>query len=522
MSALGIKWNSKDDCFCFKISQSEMESSKSVTKRLITSDVTKLFDPVGWLSPVVIRAKILIQDLWRHGQDWDEPVPDEFRKSWFNFRNQLKDVESISIPRWLGSFQNSKFEMHCFCDASEKAFAAVIYFVVHSDDQVHSKLIASKSKVAPIKTISIPRLELCGAVVLSRLVTYVLKKSERAPSRVHCWSDSKVVLAWLKGHPSRWKTFVANGVDKISTTLPEVEWRHVVTADNTADLASRGVSPAELRDSQLWWLGPSWLCLPATEWPVNRERLDTELEIREVAKSHVLTSVVAPNWSSWLETKSNISRLFRIMAYVFRFIRNSRLSSKDRSRSGLTAVEIQAGRIGVFKLVQIEAFPGEIRALKNREKFPRSSSILRLTPYLDKEGLLRVGGRLQNSTLSESEKHQVILPINHHVTRLLIEKADRDTLHGGPALVLSTTFCEFWIVRARNTVRRIIRNCGRCVPFRARTLEQLMGPLPAVRLNPTRPFTYTGVDFAGPLCLKPLSCEEGLGFIRDMFHFSSA
>ena len=151
--------------------------SKPIIKRSITSDVAKLFYPIGFLSPVEIRAKVLIQDLWRQGEDWDHPIPVDSKNAWITFRKQLKGIESISIPRWLRSLQNSTFELHCFRDASEKAFAATIYAVVHLGDNIYSKLITAKSKVAPIKTFS--RLELYGAVVLDCLTKYVLNKLEK-------------------------------------------------------------------------------------------------------------------------------------------------------------------------------------------------------------------------------------------------------------------------------------------------------------------------------------------------------
>ena len=174
----------------------------------------------------------------------------------------------------------------------------------------------------------------------------------------------------------------------------------------------------------------------------------------------------------------------------------------------------------MFKLVQITAFPCEIRALQNGDKFPRSISILRLTPYFDKESLLWLGGRLPNSALKESEMHQIILPVNHNVTWLLIEKPHRDMLHGRPALVISSLLCKFWIGRARNTMRCIIRNCDRCAPLGARTLEQLMGPLPDVRLSPTRLFTYAGVDFLGPFILKATKLRGGPRFYKDLYKIS--
>ncbi|OXU30168.1 hypothetical protein TSAR_012723, partial [Trichomalopsis sarcophagae] len=147
-----------------------------------------------------------------------------------------------------------------FCDTLERAFAATIYLVLTSENSVYSNLITAKSKVAPIKTVSVPKLELCGAVLLSRLITGVLHKLPIQPSRIHGWSDSKAVLAWIHSHPSRWKPFVANRVSEIVKSLPQATRRRVHSADNLADLATRGCTPMELREAVIWWHGPEWLC----------------------------------------------------------------------------------------------------------------------------------------------------------------------------------------------------------------------------------------------------------------------
>ena len=510
VSALGLQWQAKEDFYIFKISKYSSDCSNPSTKRQILSDIAKLFDPIGWLSPVIIQAKILIQDLWKMKAGWDDALPEDKVKRWLDIRDQLGELETIKIPRWLSSTKDSVFELHCFCDASEKAYATAIYAAIINNGVPKVTLITAKSKVAPINTISLPRLELCGALTLARLAVYVLEKLDRKPSKIHCWSDSEVVLAWLSSHPSRWKTFVANRVSEIITLLPNCHWRHVKSEDNPADLPSRGLNPSQLKNSSLWWHGPEWLTRPESGWYLDQEEFQTNLEER-VAEQVVVCSASADNWIEWVCKFSSLDKIIGILAYLrhaaylLSLKWHLKLMSEklcDSSSNSLTADQIARARLILFKLVQRTAFAEEISRLSENQSVSHSSKILRLAPFLDKFGVLRVGGRLQNAFLAESEKHPIILPNDHHITTLLIRKMHLSSEHGGTTLVQSCLLREFWIVKGRNRIRHIIRNCVKCRRFGGKTMEQMMGPLPAVRVRPSRAFTCTGVDFAGPFWIK--------------------
>ena len=211
------------------------------------------------MAPVLASAKIMLQNLWLQGVDWDEPVSSALTQTCLTFRQKLSELEGIRIPRWCGSRKNSIWYLHCFCDASVRVYAAAIYAVVYQENgPLSSKLIDAKSKVAPIKVINLPRLELSGAFLLSRLVIYLLKNLKREPAKVFCSSDSKVVLAWLQAHPSRWKPFMANRVSEIVSSIPTAIWGHVRSAENPADLPTRGITPAQLCEAKHWWQGPAW------------------------------------------------------------------------------------------------------------------------------------------------------------------------------------------------------------------------------------------------------------------------
>ena len=219
VSALGLLWSPALDGFTFSVNLGP--PPKIFTKRTVLSEVARLFDPLGWLAPVTVVEKMLIQQLWITKRGWDEEVDAESAAAWARLRSQLPTLEKVHIPRWLGMSRECTWYLHGFCDASQRAYAAALYIVVQtSQEPPTATLIAAKTKVAPLKALSIPRLELCRALLLTRLIDCVKEYFSTAPHGTFCWSDSQVVLAWLASHPSRWKVFVANRTSEISSTLP--------------------------------------------------------------------------------------------------------------------------------------------------------------------------------------------------------------------------------------------------------------------------------------------------------------
>ncbi|XP_045509321.1 uncharacterized protein LOC123704872 [Colias croceus] len=257
---LGIAWNREMDNFHFKVKLPTL-GNNLVTKRRVISDIAKLFDPLGWIAPVVTKAKIFIQRLWLSGIDWDTQLSPQLLEEWLSFREDLINLESFVIPRWMQLNKGDLvLELHGFSDASNLAYAAVVYArVVDKNRNIHVHLVTSKTRVAPIKQISIPRLELCGAVLLSKLLHEVSNVLNVSKNNIHAWTDSTIVLAWLSSHPSRWKTFVANRVSDILTSMDGNQWSHVSSEDNPADSASRGLLSSELVRNDLWKKGPDYL-----------------------------------------------------------------------------------------------------------------------------------------------------------------------------------------------------------------------------------------------------------------------
>ncbi|XP_071578599.1 uncharacterized protein [Temnothorax nylanderi] len=359
LKILGVAWNPESDSFHFRVTTSP---NPGQTKRAVLSTIAKLFDPLGWVTPVIVVAEIFMQRLWALKCDWDDVLPGDLLEQWREYHSQLPRLKLISIPRWTNNGSNiADCEIHGFSDASTKAYAAVVYFrLVPRNGPVIVCILVAKSKVAPIKTISVPRLELCGALLLAQLMSFVLSNLDIPNLRYHCWIDARIVLAWLKQSPSRWKVFVANRVAKVQQLLPKAIWHHVPTADNPADCASRGLRPSELVDCALWWLGPSWLKKSPEHWPTScSSPIESEIsrENRVVVHACVARAIepwdLATRYSSW-------TKLLRVTAYLMRFakILRSRLNSIPDSSAevnlslALAPREIQTAKIFWLKEIQ--------------------------------------------------------------------------------------------------------------------------------------------------------------------------
>ncbi|XP_012150920.2 uncharacterized protein LOC105663836 [Megachile rotundata] len=251
LKVLGVSWNPNVDSFQFNIIIGE---NVPQTKRTILSTIAKFFDPLGWVTPVVIKGKILMQHLWHFKCDWDVNIPNAILDEWISYYKQLPCLRQLSLPRWVnyGSYVKS-YELHGFADASSSAYAAVVYLkTITLSGDVTISLLTAKSKVALLKSISIPRLELCAAVLLSRLLVFVKSTLALQSVTSYCWTDSTIVLAWVCQLPSRWKTFVANRVAEIQTNIPNVKWHHVTTDDNPADCSFRGLNCEQLGFQSIW------------------------------------------------------------------------------------------------------------------------------------------------------------------------------------------------------------------------------------------------------------------------------
>lgn len=502
--ALGLFWCPNTDQFHFKLSLDG--NNLATTKRKILSETAKLFDPLGWLAPCIIKAKILMQQLWLIPLGWDDKLPDHLSDEWVKIRAQLLQCDNIKIDRWMGfSTGAQKVCLHGFADASEAAYAATVYMRVQIDDHIQVTLVAAKTKVAPLKRIiTVPNLELSAALLLAELMTKIKAALKIQSLPAVCWTDSTIVLDWLASPPHRWQTFVANRVSRIQGLVAPDTWKHVPTKLNPADCASRGTYLSELQTHPLWWHGPKYLSQSEENWP-PLHRHDPNRKLPSTRKTVAINQVMLSDVNTMINRFSSLNKMLRITAYCLRWS----LRRKQTFESiALSASEIQMALNRWILAVQKTYFHAEISKLQKKpyNPLPRSSAIRLLVPYIDQtDGFLKVSGRLHEANMSDERKHPIILPSKGHFTKLVVWNAHWRTFHGSVQLTLQTTRQRYWIVQGRNTIKSCLHSCVICFRYRKQPLRQLMGSLPAFRVQEHRPFTYTGVDFAGYFDIKTSS-----------------
>ena len=418
------------------------------------STVARFYDPLGLIGPVICNIKIFLQRLWKDNLDWDESLPMSLESMWQDLCAEFCAVKNATFPRYV-SAPKAVGEIHAFCDASLSAYGVCLYIRADSKNDVRVNLLCSKSRVSPLKTLTVPKLELCAAALLAQLVSSISQLNIFDCS-FYCWSDSAVVLSWLKKEPSTFNIFVANRVNSIQQQTSGMEWRYVPTAMNPADILSRGATPNELLESTLWKHGPAFLAGNRNDWPETCLRLS---ELPEVRKASLISSIRVIDTSIECKHINSFETMQRIYGYVNMFV------SKDKT-GVLTLKHIQQGTFYLIRMIQKVHFSSEYNALKNKQLIGASSKLLSLSPFIDSIGILRVGGRLKNSSLEFNAQHPILLPKYHPLTIAIINHFHRRILHAGPQSLLATIRLQYWPLGGRKAVTRVVNKCIKC--FRAK------------------------------------------------------
>ncbi|XP_064488324.1 uncharacterized protein LOC135400416 [Ornithodoros turicata] len=505
---LGLPWNRSADTIVMTTQNvSSYVATQPATKRVVLQTFARLFDPLGLLGPFLVRAKLLFQELWRRNCTWEGALPEGVHEHWKTWTSELSELSSFQVPGCVISpaTQGAKGqELHVLCDESPMAYGVAVYVrCVMSENSFASQLLMSKGRIAPLRPVSIPRLELLACLLAARLCHYVRQLPELSQAVVHLWTDSAVALHWICGDAVRQEVFVRNRSSEIRRLTRGFHWHHCRSQDNPADLLTRGEPASFVSRKTIWWAGPAWLTNPQVDWPTDLcpSQKHDDLRTGLISACQSLSLPTSPHLHDPLLRINDYGRLtkvLRVTAWIKRFLRNASLHTTSSS-GPLTAAELCEAELYWIRFVQRSAFPSEVATLEVGQSVESASSILTLQPFLEKKGLLRVGGRLQALDASEELKHPMILPCNDRFTELLVEAAHIRLLHGGVQLTLIELRSRFWILKGRRTVRRVLNACLPCRRRRLRPETAPPAPLPRDRITETMPFDVVGIDFCGPL-----------------------
>ncbi|KAK7938259.1 hypothetical protein WMY93_001585 [Mugilogobius chulae] len=495
---LGLRWNCRTDVFSYKCKTPTL-AGPSPTLREIYRILASQYDPLGYILPFLTQAKILVQDLWNSPRGWDDPIEDSTLASrWNSWHSELALLPQVNFPRCYEStameLTGMTRELHVFCDSSERAYGSVAY--LRSEDclgQVSVSFVMSRSRVAPRKQISMPRLELCAAVSGAQLAALLQKEIGVPIQQVSLWSDSTTVLQWLQSDSCRYKVFVGTRIAEIQDLTSPEDWKYVDSALNPADDLTRGKTLSEIVQPQRWSLGPSFLFQDKSQWPKSPTKRDEEREedLKEVKITRLLALSAQPA-SSVLDIST---------CSTWKDAVDAAIATLDVS----TANPAVVAELVLLRQAQLDSFPSEVSVLQVGKSVPPSSRLCPLAPEYDPAlQLIRVGGRLRRAAdLDPDVIHPIVLDSDHQVAKLLIKEYDERLLHPGSERLFAELRRKYWLIRGRSAVRQHQRLCQLCQKWRASPDIPKMADLPPARLRLFKPaFWSTGIDCFGPFYTK--------------------
>ncbi|XP_043229908.1 uncharacterized protein LOC122385596 [Amphibalanus amphitrite] len=545
--ALGVRWDLFSDTILFNIDIPE----KPLTRRGILSGVSSVFDPLGLISPITLRGKMIIKELCGQDCTWDDPVPEELGLEWLTWRKELLNLSALRLPRQYGANMRpssgaTRYELHHFSDASMCGYGACSYLRAIRDDEVTCDLVMAKSRVTPKKVITVPRLELAAAVLASELGEFLGHELSIPALEQHYWCDSRVVLGYIRNSSRRFHVYVANRVQLINDHTTPDQWHFISSAENPADVTSRGSCVRELVDNHLWWHGPAFLSL-STDLPLvdNEEVVDErDPEVKKAASLMTKSSTPAAvyptllerleRFSSWFTAKKAVANCLRYMRKLQEASKKRRADNSEgtRTQDELQVQDLKEAEVIILRSLQKETFKNEMVLVREQchdgsetlekskdnteddlsscqlKEQKRNSSLRKLDPVMRHNGLLCVGGRIRRASLPQEVTNPVILPKSSHVTTLIIRQCHEKTGHSGREMTLGEIRQQgYWVIHGRSAVSSYVLRCVLCRRLRGSTCGQKMADLPSERLEPSAPFTFCGVDCFGPFFVKERRSE---------------
>lgn len=492
-NVLGMTWDRKNDTLKLNLDNiKKTKNTATVTRRIILSIAQRIFDVIGFTAPVSLYPKLLLQQTWIDKGGWDEEVNEEIKTKFLSWLETIHLLEEIEVPRWVKTGNSFVLTLHTFCDASQLAYASAVFLCVETENDVFVRLIQAKSRVSPIKRATIPRLELLATLIGARLTHFVLQEIKDV-QQIFLWSDSTTALTWIK-QEDNWGVFVNNRVKEIRELTKKKDWNHIPGVHNPADLLSRGCSPKQLVNSE-WWEGPTWLKLPPSEWPTSEVKPNKE-EIESELKKSSLATVGLSNRPSekFGETIGNrysdYFKIVKIIAWILRF-KNNCVNKSNIITKGLSTQEFKNAESVIVKIIQNEVFNGL-----------QSNELRSLQVFYDTDGVIRLRTKISERPDLEAFRVPAVLPSKHKLVERLICSLHKKNGHIGTQGLLNMMRENFWLLKGRQTIKRILNSCVICKRSKSKNFEACSPPLPEARVRDAACFEVTGVDFAGPLFLR--------------------
>lgn len=508
--ALGIQWDIRNDKFTFRVAV----KNKAPTRRNILSVVSSIYDPLGVLAPFTLQAKQILQKLCQERLGWDDTIPDEITGPWTRWLTELEQLCRFEMDRCMKpeNFNVKTAELHHFCDASESGYGTASYvrFISNTND-VHVSFVLGKARVAPLKQLTIPRLELAAATLAVKIDRMLQKELCMELCTSTFWTDSTTVLKYIQNTTKRFRTYVANRVAAIHNLSKIHQWRYVRSEQNPADDASRGLHIMPLLNSNRWLNGPPFLSQMDSEWPDMPKELghipscDPEVKPDVTVNAVNLneasaTTTLIEHYSSWKKLVKATAWLIKLKRLLLK--RRKILTRKQDEPKGLTVEDLEEAEKSIIRYEQQRHFDSELRLLRENKPVKSDSPLSRLDPRIE-DSILKVGGRIGEAPIPVSIKNPIILPKTSCISTLILRDIHEAIGHSGRNHMLSTLRQKFWLPSANSCARRIVRNCVFCRRMQARPGTQKMAALPRDRVTPSLPpFSHVGIDFFGPMEVK--------------------
>ena len=488
---LGYKYDASKDEMAVRTT---MLNASASSKREILSSISKIFDPLGILSPLTIRGKFILRKIAQDKLSWDAQIPQEIRNQWVKLCQDMETLGHINLSREM-VVDSEPCKVFIFCDASSEGYGFSSYFVQNGV----SNFFFAKDKVSPMQKKTLPTLELLAAYLGLKCVLNLLRDpllSKLKVDSISLFSDSQVALSWLLNKKATKKNVFINNRLREIVTLEEscvtaqikFEYKYVPTQHNVADIVSRGVNVASFKSSLNTWLrGPDWILKDQRYWPSG--------QLGCIPTKHILAHMTY--FSSFLNFSKfrSWTQLMGVMFYIIKFKHILKKVSVTDNQIKCEAYQF------LIKEMQKSNFSVELSYLtKLDSKSPVPLLVSQLGLFLDSHGLIRSKGRIEKcSSLDSDALNPVICHKDHPITRLIIFDAHTRCKHLGAGSTINVLRRGgIWIPRIRQAVHKCLKNCFTCKRINAKAFKYPPPPsLPSDRVNLTRAFSTIGVDFTG-------------------------